>query len=491
MSDAPRNRLSAPRSCIAILGVPFDCVTMADAIALVEGMVQSRRPHFLATANVDFVVQALEDDELRRILFDAHLVVCDGTPLLWASRWLGNELPERVAGSDLVPLLLKVAAKKGHRVYFLGGKPEVTQKAVQNVTQQYPGLIVAGTDSPPFSALHDMDHEAIIARIHEVKPDMLFVSFGCPKQEKWIAMNYRKLDVPVSIGVGATIDFLAGEMSRAPMWMQKSGLEWLFRLLQEPRRLFKRYVKDIWVFGWAIRRQVKQLGKPKATSDAIPSRSRGPKPEADTLILPENVDAAFVTGPDCDWTVRAELGGYFFADCGKVKFVDSTGVGSLVRLQKSLWEKDGRLILFNITGAMERALGLMKLNSLFPTAQSLTTARAMTAQFERDRTTPVKWGRPGTEAQIWWTGEVTVNTIDNLWKKTEEILLAREQDEPKVVVDLSGVTFIDSSGLGSMVRMRRTARQSGVEIRFIQPSDVVKRVARLSRLDEFLFGAKQ
>jgi N-acetylglucosaminyldiphosphoundecaprenol N-acetyl-beta-D-mannosaminyltransferase len=478
MPDVPSPRLSAPRSCIAILGVPFDCVTLNDAIGLIDEMVQSRRPHFLATADMDFVVQALEDDELRRILFDAHLVVCDGQPLLKASRRLGNELPEAIAGTELVPLMLRLAATKGYRAYFLGDKPKVLETAVQNITQQYPGLIVAGTYSPPAAPLHEMDHEAIAKRIREVSPDMLFVSFGFPKEEKWIAMNYRALNVPVSIGAGAAIDFLAGE---------KSAIEGLARSFKG--------IRDSLVFNGAIRRQVKQLGKPKGgepASGAASARTRQTvKPEPNMLILPENVDAAFVHGPSCDWDARAAAVDYLFVDAAKVNFIDSTGVGSLVRLQKTLREKEGRLILFNITAALEKALSLMKLNSIFPSAQGYMGARAMVAQFERERETPVKWGRPGAKAQISWTGEVTVSTIEDLWKKTEEILIARNQAEPELVVDLSGVTFLDSSGLGSMVRMRRTARQNDVDLRFLNPSEVVKRVARISKLDEFLFGTKQ
>jgi len=465
---------------------------MEDAVDLIEGMIASKRPHFLATANVDFVVQAVEDDELRRILFDAHLVVCDGAPLKWASRWLGNELPERIAGADLVPLLLRLAANRNYRVYFLGGQAEVTARAIQNLERDYPGLVIAGSDSPPFTPLHGMDHVGITERIQAAKPDMLFVSLGCPKQEKWIAMNYRRAGVPVSIGVGATIDFLAGEMKRAPLWMRRRGLEWFFRLLQEPRRLFKRYVKDFWVFGCAIRRQVKQL-RPAQTS-AVPTpatptrREPGVMNPLDTLILPERIDAAFVQSPACDWADRAARVPSLFADASKVKFVDSTGVGSLVRLQKQLREREGRLILFQVPPVLENAISLMKLNSILPAAVNLSSARRQADQEDRDRENPVKWGRPGTGAQITWKGEVTAMTVDDLWRRTGDTLAAREHDDAEVVVDLSGVTFIDSSGLGSLVRMRRTLRQRGIKLRFHQPSEVVQRVARLARLDEFLFG---
>src|SRR3954468_5528509 len=139
---------SAMAAPVAILGVPFDSVTTAETIEIISRMIESGEPHYLATANVDFLVQASKDVELRRILFDAHLVLCDGTPLVWASRLLGNGLPERVAGSDLVPLLLKVAAEKGYRVYFLGAEPEVCAQAVAKLRADLPGLQIVGHDSP-------------------------------------------------------------------------------------------------------------------------------------------------------------------------------------------------------------------------------------------------------------------------------------------------------------------------------------------------------
>src|ERR1051325_5857311 len=252
MIDLIPNRSYSAHPPIAILGVPFDNVTTTETIQAIERMVASREPHYLVTANVDFLVQAQEDVELRRILFDAHLVLCDGTPLVCASRLLGNPLLERVAGADLVPLLLRVAAEKGYRVFFLGATPESVKQAVDNLKKLHPTLVIADYYSPPFNKLLEMDHDEIKRRIVEAKPDLLFVSFGCPKQEKWIAMNYRSLRVPVSIGVGGTIDFLAGRLARAPLWMQRTGTEWIFRLAQEPRRLLGRYAKDLQYFSLGI-----------------------------------------------------------------------------------------------------------------------------------------------------------------------------------------------------------------------------------------------
>ncbi len=244
---------------IRLMNVPFDAVTMPKAIETIGRMIESRRPHYLATANVDFLVQARRDAELRDILEKAHLVVCDGTPLVWLSRMLKRALPERVAGSDLVPKLLGHAEREGWRVFFLGGEPQVLEKAITNVTNQHPGLNIAGGFSPPFAPLDRMDHEAICQRVRDAKPDLLLVSFGCPKQEKWIARHHQTLGVPVSIGVGATIDFLAGTIKRAPRWMQMAGLEWVFRLAQEPRRLLKRYATDLVVFGFGAMQEIISL----------------------------------------------------------------------------------------------------------------------------------------------------------------------------------------------------------------------------------------
>ncbi len=244
------------RKQVRLMNVPFDAVTMPQTLDRIGRMIDSKQPHYLATANVDFLVQARRDTELRRILDDAHLVVCDGTPLVWLSKLLRRPLPERVAGSDLVPQLLNRAERLGWRVFFLGGEPRALTQAIRNVEARHPNIQIAGSYSPPFAPLDKMDHEGICERVREAQPDLLLVSFGCPKQEKWIARNYEALGVPVSIGVGATIDFLAGTVKRAPRWMQVIGMEWIFRLAQEPRRLLRRYSTDLVVFGVGSVREI-------------------------------------------------------------------------------------------------------------------------------------------------------------------------------------------------------------------------------------------
>src|SRR5437867_1270504 len=192
---APPVRLGQEPPPVAILGVPFDSLTQTQALAAIEKMIASGQPHYLATANVDFLVQARRDTELRRILVEADLVLCDGTPLVWASRWLGNALPERVAGADLVPDLIQIAAEKNYRLFFLGGKPEITAQAAANLQREHPRLAIAGYYSPPFRPLLEMPHEEIVRRIRAAKPEIVFVSFGCPKAEKWMARHYGELGV--------------------------------------------------------------------------------------------------------------------------------------------------------------------------------------------------------------------------------------------------------------------------------------------------------
>jgi len=243
---------TALESLVAILGIPFHSISLGGAVDRVEAMIAHGGSHYVVTPNVDFLVKAQRDGELRRILVHADLVLCDGKPIVWASRWLGGILPARVAGSDLIPRLLARAEEKGWRVFLLGGSPEVASEAAQQVGAAYPLLRELAHYSPPFLPLGKMDNADIISRVHAASPDLMLVCFGCPKQEKWISQHRLALRVPVMIGAGATIDFLAGRMARAPLWMRRSGTEWLFRLLQEPTRLAKRYGDDFLHFFPAI-----------------------------------------------------------------------------------------------------------------------------------------------------------------------------------------------------------------------------------------------
>ena len=366
-----RRRLSADEQPgahwpVAILGVPFDPVTIDSAISRITDMIETRRPAYVVTPNVDFLVQARRDAELRRILVEAHLVLCDGKPLVWASRWLGNPLPERVAGADLVPRFIALAEQRGFRLFLLGATPEANALAVKRLQEQHRSLVIAGHYSPPFRPLEEMDNAEIIRRIHAARPDVVLVSFGCPKQEKWMARNYQALGVPVCIGVGATIDFLAGQVRRAPRWMQRTGLEWTYRLVQEPRRLFRRYAEDLRYFGGAILAQWWRTRRwgwmwPRAGSVAI----TGLSPRWLCARVAGHLDRRAIERAAETWRQIGDERYDCLIDLAGVDFIDSTGAALLVARQKQMHRAGRRLVLFKPSAPVRRSLGWMGLLSCF------------------------------------------------------------------------------------------------------------------------------
>jgi N-acetylglucosaminyldiphosphoundecaprenol N-acetyl-beta-D-mannosaminyltransferase len=226
---------------VAILGVAVDNLTMDEVLTAVEAKIREGGFHQIATANVDFLIKSIHDEELYETLARCDLVLADGMPLVWASRLLGTGLKERVAGADLVPQLARLSAQRGYRIFLLGAEEESSAGTAAWMEKTFPGVCIAGRYCPAHLPLEEMDHEEILSRIEMAKPDILLVAFGNPKQEKWLTMHRHRLEVPVCIGVGGSFDFLSGRLSRAPVWMQKSSMEWIYRTIQEPSRLAKRY----------------------------------------------------------------------------------------------------------------------------------------------------------------------------------------------------------------------------------------------------------
>jgi len=237
---------------VVILGLPFHNVTFDDAVAWARQRILSRQPGYIATANMDFVMQSWRDPELQRILLEADLVVADGIPIVWLSSFLGPRLKARVTGSDLVPLLAEMARDNGFSLYHLGGAPGVAEKAAEVLTRRFPGLRMAGCYSPPRSDILNMNHAEILARVQAANPDLLLVAFGAPKQEKWVNLHVRHWKVPLAMGVGGSLDFLAGVQKRAPRIVQRMALEWLWRMCSDPPRLVGRYLRNIGFFFHAL-----------------------------------------------------------------------------------------------------------------------------------------------------------------------------------------------------------------------------------------------
>lgn len=241
-----------------LLNTYVNNVTMDETIENIEALIAEKKKSYIVAINVDVVMKIEHDKCLKEATDNADMVLVDGKPLIWISKYHKCPVKAKVSGSDLVPALCKVAAQKGYKMFILGGKDGIADQAKEKLEKQYPTIKIVGTYAPPFGFENDLSElKKINGMISEVKPDLLIVCFGCPKQEKWICENYKKYDAGVSICAGATVDFLAGNVNRAPKWMSDHGFEWLYRFLQEPKRMFKRYfIDDVQILKlvWKYRR---------------------------------------------------------------------------------------------------------------------------------------------------------------------------------------------------------------------------------------------
>lgn len=234
-----------------LLNTYVNNVNMDEAIQAIEDMIASEKKSYIVAINVDVVMKIENDSYLKEITDRADMVLVDGKPLEWIAKWHKRPIKAKISGSDLVPLLCKRATEKGYSLFIIGGKKGIAEKAKQNLERDLPGIRIVGTYAPPFGFEKDeKELNRINEMISDAHPDILIACFGCPKQEKWIYENYQKYAAKVSVCAGATVDFLAGNVNRAPKCMSDHGLEWFYRFLQEPKRMFKRYfIDDVKILG--------------------------------------------------------------------------------------------------------------------------------------------------------------------------------------------------------------------------------------------------
>lgn len=241
-----------------VFGLPLVTWTLQQTVDAVDRLVQQRTPSYFITANLHYAMLTDRYPKLREVNRRAAFLVADGMPLVWYSRLTSRPLPERVTGADLIYPLCQRAAERGYRVFFLGGAPGVGEAAAERLIGRFHALRVAGTAAPELDTLSSAEHTRLIATIRDARPDLLFVAFGQPKGEFWLAEHCQELAVPVSVQVGAAFDFVAGRAFRAPRIWRRLGLEWLYRLLREPRRLGPRYLRNaLFLFRAAARDMVR------------------------------------------------------------------------------------------------------------------------------------------------------------------------------------------------------------------------------------------
>ena len=259
-ADPPRvkiPRVEIPR--VDVLGVRISAVNPGMALDEIERWIAAGERHYVCVTGVHGVMESQGDSELREIHNHSGLTTPDGMPMVWAGRRAGAHWMGRVYGPELMLLLCERAAARGWTSYFYGGKDGIPERLAERLTARFPGLRVVGTESPPFRPLTAEEDDAVVARINAAAPDLLWIGLSTPKQERWMAAHAGRINAPVTLGVGAAFDIHAGVLRQAPPWIRRNGLEWLYRLYREPRRLARRYLSNNPRFVLAIARRPPRL----------------------------------------------------------------------------------------------------------------------------------------------------------------------------------------------------------------------------------------
>lgn len=254
-----------------LAGVRLDAVNGVSPDDLLKSMLSASSLQHIITANANYIREAAREPEVRQAFEDAALVVPDGMPVVWAARIYGLPVARRITGHDLTDALARLSASGGPRLFLLGGAPGVGERAAANLESRHPGVQIAGTYSPPMCGypVPAEEDRRMVDAVRSARADALLVALGCPKQDLWIASHRQELDVSVAIGVGCVFDVLAGEVSRAPRWLQSTGMEWVYRLYQEPRRLSTRYARDAaFVFPLFLRSAASRVGQRRGTTNS-------------------------------------------------------------------------------------------------------------------------------------------------------------------------------------------------------------------------------
>jgi N-acetylglucosaminyldiphosphoundecaprenol N-acetyl-beta-D-mannosaminyltransferase len=497
------------RETIVILGIPVDNLDMDETVerilALIETSHKDGKARLVVTVNVDFIVNTMtwrlsrfRHPELIDILRRADLVTPDGMPIIWTSRMLGTPLKERVTGADLVPRLAQAAARSGKSIYFLGGQGDVGLRAARLLQEQFPGLKVAGADSPfvkiEGEALtgETVKDQEVVERINRSGADILLIGFGNPKQEVWFERNRSRLQVPVSIGIGGTYEFIVGTVARAPAWMQKAGLEWIFRITQDPKRLWKRYFVGFFKFGLMIlpaiayyklkRRSLKGM-PPGAHRFDIRNHHTG-LPDLTpirVIRLPEVLDAQAVE------SARESLENEVFAssdpilDFKHVKFIDSSGLGFIVGLWRRAKADNRRLNLIEIQPSTRRFFELSRTLDVFKDKVFENVDEAVAHIVKAAKQPPFYYIEVPNQRDVVLRLYGNLDAAQMLNLDIEAILAVIGDRD--CLFDLKNLDFVDSSGIVFFLKILKHVQKTAKNCVFFGLQDSVRQMFKITKLD--------
>jgi len=497
------------RDTIVILGIPIDNLDMDETVERIFDLIEASRKDGIArqvaTVNVDFVVNTLtwrlsrfRHPELIDILRRADLVTPDGMPIIWTSRMLGTPLKERVTGADLIPRLAEAAARQGKSIYFLGGRGDVGQQAARKLQAQFPDLRVVGADSPfvqiegealTGEAVKDQE---VVGRINRSGADILLIGFGNPKQEVWFERNRSRLQVPVSIGIGGTYEFIVGSVVRAPQWMQKTGLEWIFRITQDPKRLWKRYFVGFFKFGLMILPAIAYYKLKRRTFKSMPPRPQRFDTQDHHTGLPDTASIKVIRLPEvldarAVESGRESLENQVLAafepilDFKNVKFIDSSGLGFIVGLWRRAKADNKKLNLIEIQPSARRFFELSRTLDVFKD-RVFDNLEGAVAHIAKEAKQPpfyyIEVPRR-SDVMLGLCGTLDAAQIQNL--DIDAVLSAIGDRD--CLLDLKNLDFVDSSGIVFFLKIQKHVQKTAKDCVLFGLQDNVRQMFRITKLD--------
>lgn len=503
-----------------VLGIPIDNLTIEETVDAIFDMMgkfkDDNRSRYVSTVNVDFLVNALgwlpnqtaRHPELLQILRHSDLVTADGMPVVWLSKLLGEPLKQRVTGADLVPMLSQRAGEMNGSIFLLGGREEIARKAGKKLLEISPGLRLAGVSSPFVHTEGElMDEEEadlkLVEEINKAKPDILFIGFGNPKQEIWFERNKDRLKVPVSLGIGGTYEFIVGTVSRAPVWMQKTGTEWIYRISQDPKRLWKRYFIGMLKLGvmaapllfHKLAARFQKGGSVDVETQVVVAQNINEEvPDfIDTLNhasgnytvinMPSSVDESWILAVSEHINGLLEKDERLVFDLSGVQSIDSFGVNFLFDCLKTCKERDKSVYFVSLND--ESLVQLLKVNRLYDffLEHSFKSVESLLKQLSDENSLP-----PFNKDVEMHNDHCVVRLFGRLdvaqMRELDVPALLEETQGRSTVIDMSFLDFVDSSGLVLFIKLRKHFDKSGQKLCLSGMNETVQQVFKITKLHQ-------